>query len=148
MSFALDQTHHPDNFTDVFLDEEEGQGFSETLSRLWLDDGRSSDFSKEGEGAGVRNWMRSLEEDEEIPEDIQANVHDTSENYFEKEEEMPVYFQNLGLDSRVKRMPRDWLRPRRYDTNLFRRGVCSHVNHHGLPARFAATDTSDWNWGL
>ena len=148
MSFALDQTHHPDNFTDVFLDEEEGQGFSETLSRLWLDDGRSSDFSKEGEGAGVRNWMRSLEEDEEIPEDIQANVHDTSENYFEKEEEMPVYFQNLGLDSRVKRMPRDWLRPRRYDTNLFRRGVCSLVNHHGLPARFAATDTSDWNWGL
>ena len=125
------------------MDEEEGQGLSETLSRLWLDDGRSSDFSKEGEGAGVRNWMRSLEEDEEIPEDIQANVHDTSENYFEKEEEMPVYFQNLGLDSRVKRMPRDWLRPRRYDTNLFRRGDCSHVNHRRIPARFAATDTSD-----
>ena len=138
------------------MDEEEGQGLSETLSRLWLDEGSSSDVcgltrvvvrSKDEEG-GVRNWMRSLEEDEEIPEDIQANVHDTSGNYFEKEEEMPVYFQNLGLDSRVKRMPRDWLRPRRYDTNLFRRGVCSHVNHHGLPARFAATDTSDWNWGL
>lgn len=95
------------------INDEHDAGMSELLSRLWESDTKQDSLT----GAA----------DEEIPEEVrQAVERDPMEvleasslRYFNTQQPQTIYQTGIQIGKQPKRMPRDWIRPRKFDSNLF-----------------------------
>ena len=96
------------------VDDDEDAGMSEVLSRLWISDTK------------VDKLTEASFSDEEIPEEVPSAELDAEEILqmssvrFFKSDENPIASNRASLLGNVpKRMPRDWIRPKKFDSNLF-----------------------------
>ena len=98
------------------INDEHDDGMSELLSRLWVaDTNQGSSMSPTGAS------------DEEIPEEVREEVEKdpmevletSSLRFFNSQQPQTAYQTAIQVGKPPKRMPRDWIRPRKFDSNLF-----------------------------
>jgi len=118
---SFDEDEDFDLASNVSDEDEEDMGLNERLSRLWMSD------TKVGVATSP---VGSLISDEEIPDEVetasargsmQEILQTSSVRFFKTEEVQPAYMKAAQVGKPPRRMPRDWVRPKKFDSNLFSR---------------------------
>lgn len=116
---SFDDEEEDDPASNIDDDNEEDTGLNERLSKLWMSD------TKVGTATSP---VGSLISDEEIPDEIemasprgsmQEILQTSSVRFFKTEEVQPAYMKAAQVGKPPRRMPRDWVRPKKFDSNLF-----------------------------
>jgi len=95
------------------INDEQDAGMSELLSRLWESD------TKQGSLTGAADEESPEEVRQEVEKDPMEVLEASSLRYFNSQQPQPVYQTEIQVGKQPKRMPRDWIRPRKFDPNLF-----------------------------
>ncbi len=93
------------------INDEQDAGMSELLSRLWESDTK--------QGFPLMNEEIPEEVRQEVEKDPMEVLEASSLRYFNSQQPQPVYQTEIQVGKQPKRMPRDWIRPRKFDPNLF-----------------------------
>ena len=110
--------------------DEQDIGMSELLSSLWVSDAK----------------IIATESEDEILEDVKSPsekdpremLQTCSIRFFVSEETSPQSHHEIQVGKQPKRMPRDWVRPKKFDNSMFRKVKVSDITD--------TIDTLDKSW--